>query len=295
MTADGFGGSAIPIERNPALDSEFTLDSIADLESVRARRARASRDALAAFDPLLDVAYGDGPDETLILFRPPAAGAPPPVQVFIHGGFWSSLAAADFTFLAPGFVPQGAALALIDYPLIPRVRFSQIVRSCLGAVDFLYRGGEELGIDPTRLFLSGSSAGGHLVAEVMDRDRLREVGLPADAVKGGTAISGLYDLTTVAASDRNEYLAITDEEVEKFSPLLRPANVAAPIIVAVGGDETAEFLRQSANFAEHCRAGGAAVEHIVVPATNHLTVVLDAFADPAALLNGLARRQMGLG
>ena len=217
------------------------------------------------------------------------------MQVFIHGGFWSSLAAADFAFLAPGFVPQGAALALIDYPLIPKVRFADIVRSCLRAVDFLFRGGAELGIDPARLFLSGSSAGGHLVAEVMDRDRLRDAGLPADAVKGGTAISGLYDLTNVAASNRNEQLRITDEEIANFSPLLRPAKVTAPIIVAVGADETAEFLRQSADFAEHCRAGGAAVEHVVVPDTNHLTVVLDAFAEPAEPLNRSARRQMGLG
>ena len=284
----------MPLNRTRAeIDADFTLDSVPDLDAVFARRARASEEALARFDVRYDIPYGAGAEETLILF--PAAAPDAPVQMFIHGGFWSTLAARDFAFVAEGFVPCGAAVAVIDYPLIPTVRMAAIVESCLRAVSYLYRHGSGHGIDPQRIFLSGNSAGAHLVTEAMDRERLRAAGLPADAVKGGTAISGLYDLTSIAGSFRNELLQFTDDEVAAFSPLLRPPNITQPIIVTVGENETWEFLDQSARLAAHGAEGGSPVEHMVVPDTNHITVVLDSFAKRDEPLNRAVRTQMGLG
>jgi arylformamidase len=282
-------------QQRARLDAEFKLDRIADLDALFRRRAKAAEAAFERFEAKRDVRYGPRPEETLILFPATGASGSAPVQVFVHGGFWSSLAARDFAFVAAGFAPFGAALAVIDYPLIPAVRMSDVVTSCLRAVAFLRRGGASLGVDPERIFLSGNSAGGHLVAEAMDGSRLAGASLGADAVKGGTAISGLYDLAPVAASFRNELLQFTADEVAAFSPLNRPASIAAPLIVAVGGDETGEFLDQSERFAAHVEKGGAPVAHMVVPGADHITVVLDAFAEADAPLNRAVRRQMGLG
>jgi arylformamidase len=276
------------------LDAQFRLDSIPDIEAVFARRAKASEEASARFKSVRDIRYGPNAGETFNLFPAASGTSPSPVQVFIHGGFWSTLAAADFSFVTPGFVPFGSAVAVIDYPLIPAVRLGDIVRSCLRAIGYLHRDGAAHGIDPERIFVSGNSAGGHLVAEVMDRARLRDAGLPDDVIKGGTAISGLYDLEPVARSFRNELLQITGQEVAEFSPLRRKPDTAAPVIVTVGGDEMPEFIEQTARLAEAYRAGGAYVEHIVVPSTDHLTVVLDAFANPGTPLNLAVRRQMAL-
>lgn len=277
-----------------ALDAEFTLDTVPDLDAVFARRAAATADADARLKATRAIPYGPGRNETLNLFHPASATGPAPVQIFIHGGFWSSLSADDFSFVAAGFVPFGAAVAVIDYPLIPEVRLGDIVLSCMRALAFIHTHGGEHGLNPERIFVSGNSAGAHLVSEILDRPRLIESNLPADAVKGGTAISGLYDLAPVAASFRNETLGLTEEEVATFSPLRRTPDIAAPLIVAVGGDETREFLDQSAHFAEQARHGGAPVDEFVVPDTNHITVVLDAFANPDAPLNHAVRRQMGL-
>jgi arylformamidase len=128
----------------------------------------------------------------------------------------------------------------------------------------------------------------------MDRRWTREAGLPDDMIKGGTSVSGLFDLRPVAASFRNESLQLTPEEVAHFSPLLRRPEISSPTIVAVGGDETGEFLRQSEDFAQLVRSMGTPVEHIVVAGTNHITVVLDALADPDAPLNRAVRRQIGI-
>jgi arylformamidase len=216
------------------------------------------------------------------------------VEIFIHGGFWLSMEAEQFSFLARGFVPYGAALVVIDYPLIPVVRLAGIVDACQRAVAYLHRHGTEHGLDSDRMFIAGNSAGGHLVAELMDRRWTREVGLPDDVIKGGAAVSRLFDLRPVAASLRNESLQFTLEEVKRFSPLLRRPEIRSPTIVAVGGDETSEFLRQSGDFAQLVRSMGAPVEHIVVAGANHITVVLDALADPDAPLNRAIRRQIGV-
>lgn len=279
-------------EEQRALDAEFTLDTIADLPAVRARREEAARSADQRFRIIRDISYGDDPAQTFDLY--PTGRDRAPVQIFIHGGFWSSMRAAEFSFLADGFIPFGAALIIIDYPLIPTVRMADIIESCRKAIAWTFRHGAEYGLDPNRIFISGNSAGGHLVAELMDRRWMRDAGLPDNLVKGGCAISGLFDLAPVAASFRNELLQFTPDDVARFSPLKRPIDIGAPLIVTVGGRETNEFMRQSADYAKACRAAGANVEHMIVDETDHITVVLDAFADPQAALNKAVRRQMSL-
>jgi arylformamidase len=271
-----------------ALDAAFTLDTVSDLEGLFARRSEAARAALARFECRRALPYAPGDGRTLNLF-PPAVGraGPAPLLVFIHGGFWRSLDADLFSFVAAGFVPFGAAAAILDYPLMPAVRLAEVVAACRDAVRFLHRNAGELGLDPRRFTIAGNSAGGHLVAELLDSGA--DLGGP---VQGGCAISGLFDLEPVRLSAQNDSLRLTETEVAAFSPLRRDYRPAAPILVTVGGDETGEFLTQSADFAGRI---GSAAAHRVEAGMNHITVVLDAFADPAHELNQTVRRRMGLG
>lgn len=273
----------------------FTLDSITDLDAVRQRRARAAAQAAAAFSCRRGLAYGPLPAQTLDLYPATTLSGPAPVLLFIHGGFWRSMRAAEFAFLAPGFVPHGVALALLDYPMIPAVRMKDIVDACRLALRYLHRQGGSLGLDPGRIFVAGNSAGGHLVAELMDAAWMEQAQLPGDVLRGGVAISGLYDLAPVSASFQNDTLQLTVQEIADFSPLMRPLVIRAPLIVAVGADETGEFLRQSAAFAAHTRAAGTPTLHSELPGTNHVTVVLDAFADPEHALNRATRDLIAAG
>ena len=276
-----------------AYDAQFKLDSILDLEGVMVRRTKAAEVGRATFEVRQYIPYGARPEETLNLFPARRAQGLSPVQVFIHGGFWRSMRADQFSFLARGFVPFGVSLAIIDYPLIPDVRLGDIVASCKAAITWIYRNGPDYGFDPDRIFISGNSAGGHLVAELLDRTWVDQAGLPDDVIKGGTAISGLYDLEPVRTSFQNDALQLTVGEVEAFSPLRRKLAISAPVIAAVGRDETEEFLRQTADFAAILERSGVDVKHLIVPHANHITVVLDALADPSERLNCAVRQQMG--
>jgi arylformamidase len=269
----------------------FTLDSIKDLDAVMRRRALAAEQVSARYACERAIPYGPDPDHTLDLYRPPGLQGPVPVLMFIHGGFWRSLRAAQFSFLAPAFVDHGVALAVIDYPLIPRVRMQEVVQACRLALGHLHRQADALGLDRARIAVAGNSAGGHLVAELMDTAWMADMDLPPDSLCGGVAISGLFDLAPVALSFQNDSLHLTAEEIERFSPLQRALSLNAPLLVAVGGAETSEFLRQSEAFAQHARAQGARVSHMEVAQANHITVVLDELAQAEQPLS-LATREL---
>lgn len=287
-----------------ALDAQFRLDRITDLDGLMRRRAEAARQALTSTPCLRALRYGPGEGHTLNLFlsapaeaseapsRADATGAP--LLVFIHGGFWRSLDADLFSFVAPGFVAAGAAVAVIDYPLMPAARMADVVDACFGALHFLHRAAGDHGIDARRIHLSGNSAGGHLVAELMDAAQARRRGLPGGLPAGGCAISGLYDLEPVRRSFQNDFLGLTPQEVAAFSPLRRAYTPAAPVIATVGALEMDEFLHQNQVFAQRCVASGLPVEHRQEPGMDHLSIVLDALADPREALHRQVRALMGL-
>ncbi|AXV17917.1 alpha/beta hydrolase (plasmid) [Neorhizobium sp. SOG26] len=276
------------------MDAQFSLDSVSNLETVFEQRQAAADAALARFAVHRKLPYGDGPGRTLNIFPAEGADDPAPVQFFIHGGFWRSLDADLFSFLARGFVPFGAMLVVIDYPLMPQTRLSELVEACRQALVWTHANCANYGGDPSRIFISGNSAGGHLVAELADRPLLLRSGLAEDAIKGVTAVSGIYDIEPVTRSFQDDFLSLTPEEVSAFSPLRRPYDLAAPMIVTLGGDETEEFHRQSELFARHCHQEKYPVSLEIAPRTNHITVLTEALAEPENELNRSVRRQMGL-
>lgn len=263
------------------LDEQFSLDRIKDLDQLFARRAAAAQNAGDQFECARGVSYGPHPDHRLNIFPAINADGLAPVQLFIHGGFWRSLDAELFNFLAPGFVPFGATLVVIDYPLMPVARMADVVDAARRAVSWVEANIARYGGDADRIFISGNSAGGHLVAELLD-------GAGA-TIKGGAALSGIFDLEPVGRSFQNDSLSLTATEIAQFSPAKRQLSISAPLVVAVGGEETETFVQQSADFAHQC-----GVEPMIVAGQDHVTIVLDGLANPAADLNKAVRRQMGL-
>src|ERR1700733_4221640 len=118
------------------------------------RSARVRRERPGHFD----LAYGDSPRERLDLFLAAHPNAPP--LAFIHGGYWQMNDKEGTTFLAEGVLPHGINFALIEYTLAPAARLDRIVAEVRRAVQFLAEHLGGYGADPTRLYVSGHSAGG---------------------------------------------------------------------------------------------------------------------------------------
>lgn len=249
-------------------------------------------DVLSEFDHHLDLKYGTSPREAIDLVLPPGPG-PHPVQLYIHGGYWMSRSKSDQTFLARPFVEAGAAFGLIEYNLIPDVRMNDIVAQCRAAVAWVHQHAADYNLDPARIYVSGHSAGGHLTAMLSLTDWLAYPGLPADAMKGGCAISGIYELHPIQLSYMQDTLGFTDEDLAENSPIRVEDVPKTDIIVAVGGAETDEFRRQSKDFTDDWNAKGGACTYLERLGCNHFTILSD-LSDPESAMVKAMLAQMGL-
>jgi arylformamidase len=254
------------------------------------RWPRAAAEARAALEGRLDIAYGSGPRETLDIF--PAGESPAPVLAFIHGGFWRALDKSQFSFIAPTWVARGVAVAMIEYPLAPAATLDAIVESVRTAMGWLHRNAASFGGDAARLHVAGHSAGGHLTAMMLSTDWPAR-GLPADLVKSGCAISGIYDLEPIRLCYLNHDVRLDAAMAQRNSPLALVPARAAPLMLAVGGKETEEFLRQQEVYAEAWHGKGLPLALVPIPEDQHFSI-LDGLADPASpLFRALARQILG--
>jgi arylformamidase len=271
------------------LDAQYDVGAhYAGLEDFRERHAaeRAAANARARSQAYarLDIPYGGHAREKIDHFRG-AAGAP--LLAYIHGGYWRARDRSDFSFLAPPWVARGIHVACLGYPLCPEVRLGRIVESCRRALAALAQEAASLGFDPARIHVAGHSAGGHLAAMMMATD-WQALGLPADLVKSGTAISGIYDLEPLALTKINADIKLDAGEIAALSPIRLAPGHRGPVILTHGGKETDEFARQARDLAAAWRGQASAVTEIASPGFYHFNVV-DQLADPGSpLFQGVA-------
>ncbi|UCG96711.1 MAG: alpha/beta hydrolase [Burkholderiales bacterium] len=241
-------------------------------QSAAVRRLRAC---------VIDLNYGETAAEKLDLFPASRDGAP--LLVFIHGGYWRSLDKSDFAWVAPPFTNHGVSVALLNYGLAPKTPMEEIVRQMLRAHAWLYRNGDRLGFDPSRIYVSGHSAGGHLTAMMMAALwPAYAPDLPADLVKGGLAVSGIYDLEPLLhAPFIQADLKLTARRARALSPLHMPAATDRPLYTSVGALESGEFRRQTALIGKAWRRNLA--REIAMPGLHHLNVI-DELANVASPL-----------
>ncbi|SEB11079.1 alpha/beta hydrolase [Variovorax sp. YR216] len=238
-------------------------------QSAAALRARAAQ---------RDLPYGDKPSQRLDLFVPPERpdGALPPLLVFIHGGYWQELSKSSSLFGAPGALDAGFAYAAVDYTLAPHANIGAIALECRNALRWLHARGAELGFDPSRIAVAGSSAGAHLAAMCCVRGWTEDRDLPDGIPAAGVLVSGVYELEPLIGTSIDQALSLTPGDAATLSPIRLPLDGFPPTVVCWGEIETGEFKRQSRAFAGAVDAAGAPMlEHFEVPARNHFNVILE--------------------
>lgn len=195
----------------------------------------------------LDIRYADSPKSTLDLFLPPEIEAPLPVHVFVHGGYWQALDKSDFSYIAEPFVNSGKACVIVNYDLCPDVTIHHIVKQIRKAIIWLWEQGESHGIDPDRIHISGHSAGGHLVGELLATNWPDIPGhhIPNHVIKSCVAISGIYNLTPLLNTTINTNVGLDFVQARELSPLFKNTQVICPVYCLYGGWEGRGFEMQS--------------------------------------------------
>jgi arylformamidase len=215
-----------------------------------AQWAQTSADARASLKCNLDIAYGEGPNETLDIF--PAKQKNAPVVVFIHGGYWRSLDKADHSFVAPPLHDMGACVVVVNYALCPGteeapVTIPDIAQQMAKALAWTWHNIAQYGGNPQQVVVAGHSAGGHLAAMLLACDWKKvDPSIPAHWLQKALSISGLYDLTPLRKTPfLQESLKLTAQHARMASPALWPRPKKGVLYTVAGGDESAEFLRHN--------------------------------------------------
>jgi acetyl esterase/lipase len=105
-----------------------------------------------------------GRDLALDLYLPGKLTGRAPVIVFLHGGGWSGGTTTTGPDFRRFFAQDGFAMASIEYRLTPSVTFPSNAEDVKTAVRWLRANADRYDLNPRRIGLWGTSAGGHLAA-----------------------------------------------------------------------------------------------------------------------------------
>ncbi|MGO8064284.1 alpha/beta hydrolase [Rhizobium leguminosarum] len=252
-----------------AADPFRIRDHVADFDAIvgdiRARSLATRRTvAMEA-----NVAYGTAPGETLDIFLPNSAGSDMPIHMFIHGGYWRMFSKEDYSCVAETITGAGAVAAIVDYSLMPGARMDVLVGQVLKAKAFLLAHAARFDATSERFSVSGHSAGAHLATFLFHRS-------PAPSgVVAAFLLGGLYDLQPLQTSFLRDEIALSDEEVRRFTPMRHEHDPATRVAIMTGEQETGPFKIQADAFRDILAAQGLDVRASQVADGNHMSTVRD--------------------
>lgn len=274
----------------------------------------ATREALSSFENALAI---DSPGEPTVvvekhiatdttglevaihLLRPADHPAPLPVLLWFHGGGQVlGYAAQDDPWLKPLSEAVGCAIASVEYRLAPETPAPGAAEDGLTAYQWLREQAGALGLDPTRIGISGQSGGGGIAAAtvLLIRDR----GLPAPRFQS-LLYPMLDDRNTTASSHEITDLGIWDRETnilawqailgdrkgDDVSPYAAPARATdlrglPPTFIAVGDLDL--FRDEDIEYAQRLRRQQVPVDLHLYSGAYH---AFDLFAPTAQLSQSL--------
>lgn len=183
----------------------------------------ATADAYAAERCVLDIYY-------------PAQAKDFATVVWFHGG---GITGGE-KFIPHELKEKGLAVVAVNYRLSPKVKNPVYIDDAAAAIAWVFKHIADYGGNPDRIFVSGHSAGGYLVAMVgLDKSWLQAYGEDADRLAGIIDFSGHAVTHMTVRAERG----ISDKQpiVDEYAPLYH-VRADAPPLVLVSGDRELELL-----------------------------------------------------
>lgn len=252
----------------------------------------------------------DGVPLAMDIYTPPAGAAkgPAPVALYVHGGglifgdrkatgLGASLAdqeGALFTPLLHQLNGLGFVVASIDYRLPPEAEWPAQIEDAKCAVRFLRANAGGLGIDPNRIGVWGSSAGGLLVTMLgltghSDQFGGGQYADQSSAVGAVVDMFGPADLTNLAGSEAALKAMVsigfgTDTRVRRSaSPINYISPGAPPFLIMQGTQDTDVAPGQSELLAAKLHAAGVPNTLVMVQGAGHSLVTPGQHPSPETL------------
>jgi acetyl esterase/lipase len=212
----------------------------------------------------------------LLLPNPRSSSSPYPVVVYLHSGGWIGGDRTALNDIAAEQLRRGYAVASVDYRLAttsaegtPVASFPGAIWDVKTAIRYLKVSSRSLDLDPARIVLMGSSAGGHLAAFVgATAGRFEPPGLPRALRKVDSTVAAVVDI--VGPSD----LATFDRTPHPWALALTAAFLGCPVPTAAAPYTCDPTLLRTASVAPYLDPSDppiylayGAQDSLVVPAT----------------------------
>ena len=207
-------------------------------------------------------AYGTTSPETLDIY-----GRGEKAFVFVHGGAWKRQSSREQAFPAEPIIAAGAAYVALNFANLPTVTLPEMAAQVCRGIEWVYKNLSK------NLVLCGHSSGGHLGAVALTK-------LPY--IRKALLVSGLYDLLPVRLSARNDYVRLDERLEHEYSPIRHLERIKCPVTVAWAEKESAEFYRQSKEFAQKLGA-----PTLIGKGLNHFEII-ETMAEPRSPLGRAA-------
>jgi len=156
--------------------------------------------------------------------------------VWFHGGGLSGGA----KFIPEQLKNCGLAVVAVNYRLLPKVQLSDCIDDAAAAVAWTFREIEKYGGDTQKIFVSGHSAGGYLIAMIgLDKKWLSKYDTDADKIAALIPFSG--HAISHFAYRQSKGMKDTQPSIDEFAPLFYVRADAPPLII-ISGDREMEML-----------------------------------------------------
>ena len=250
------------------------------------RAASQSAGRLAADYPPLpawiaiqhDIHYDRSPATVLDILEPKKniAGSRPGVIVFHGGGWIHSGKASAYRSLCLPYLERGFVVANVEYRVASQALAPTAVTDALDATRWVFKHARQYGIDPTRIVVTGGSAGGHLALMAGLTPKSAHLGpvSPVAAVIDGYGITDAVDLLNGPhhQSWANQWIPDAPDCVElarRVSPLTYVRHNLPPIFIAQGAEDHTVPVEQSIRLHDALDMDGVANQLVIVPDAKH--------------------------
>ncbi|MDY6864283.1 MAG: alpha/beta hydrolase [Thermodesulfobacteriota bacterium] len=204
-----------------------------------------------------------------------------PVLMFVHGGGWRSGSKDKKVYqkFASIFARHGYVTVVPGYRLSGEAKHPAQIEDVASAFAWIYNNIYKYEGDPKKIFISGHSAGGHLVSLLaLDSYYLNRVNVPEDAIKGVLALSAVFDVTMMRGQSLKkmaEPVFGTDPSVwKRVSPINYVRSGLPPFLVLYAQRDTKSLREQAKAFINALREKGNNVKTVELKHAGHLSEML---------------------
>jgi acetyl esterase/lipase len=210
-----------------------------------------------------------------------------PVLFYVHGGGWTRGDKRTFARQGRLFAKNGIGVVTINYRLSPKVKHPEHIKDVARAFAWTHKNIARYGGDPDQLFVSGHSAGGHLVALLAtDESYLKAEGLSLKAIRGAIPISGVYVILPVGRLSEVFGDAATGRQA---SPGAHAKGKKPPFLIFVADKDISRFEDMARGFCKALTDGKNAAECITVAGRTHGTIMMRIANEDDPVTQGMLR------